>query len=152
VIAWLLVAGACMNQPATTAPPSETDRLLELVALAIQATNAEQKRDLEAVQALAYQAWPTNDNLLAWTIVRAFTASLPAALHEVRGDLQVLSNAREELTAGQRHLALVVLTQVEDRLRLGGQIIDLQRQIDSLTEIEASLNPPEGEHALEVQQ
>jgi hypothetical protein len=141
-----------MSQPATMVQRSEIDRLLELAALAIQAADAEQTRDLEAVQHLMYQAWPTYDNLLARTVVRAFSVSLPAALHEVRADLQVLSTAGEELTASQRHLALLILAQVEDRLRLGGQIIDLQQQIDSLTEIEASLKHRAAEDALEVQQ
>lgn len=122
------------------APADETSRLLRLTALVIGAASAEQRRDIERGQQARFDAAPSYDNLLGLSMVRAFTAALPADLKQTRSDLQALANGREELSENQRNLALMALIMVDDRLRMGGQIADLQRQIDSLMEIEASLN------------
>jgi len=134
----MLTAAGCAGQP----PPavSEAELLLELTGRVIQAGSAEQQRAIESARREAFEADPSPDTLLRLTLVRALTAALPAELEAVREDLLVLVDARAELTDSQRHLAKLALLLVDERLSLGMQIADLQRQIDSLTEIEASLN------------
>ena len=122
-----------------------TDALLDLTAEVVTAATPEARRAIERDLAEAFEAAPSHDNLLRLSLVRALTAALPAELESVRADLEVLANGREELTDGQRHLALLTLVLVEDRLTLGRQITELRNQIESLTEIEASLNPPPAE-------
>lgn len=134
----LLLLGACTTQPATVAQ-CETDRLLQLIGQAVEAETVAQQRAVMDTQRAQFEASPDHHNLLALALVRAFTAVLPAELQDVQADLQVLAAARVELSDSQRHLAMLALSMVDERLRLGGQIYQLQRQIDSLTEIEATL-------------
>ncbi len=133
----LLISGACANRPPS---PTETEALLQLTSQLIEASEPEQRRALTETQRLRYEADPSYANLLRLTLVRAFDAALAADLQEVRADLQVLAGSQGELVPEQRHIALLVLKMVDDRLRMGAQISNLQQQIDSLTEIEASLN------------
>lgn len=131
------------TRPATvvTAPSTdEATRLLRLTAKVIGTASTEDRRAIERTQQARFEAAPTYDNLLGLSMVRAFTSALPADLQQTRADLQALANGRAELSENQRNLALLTLILVDDRLRMGGQIADLQQQIDSLTEIEASLN------------
>jgi len=130
--------------PAEGPPPSEADVLLELTGRVMQASTAEQQRAIESARREAFETDPSPDNLLRLTLVRALTAALPAELEAVREDLVVLVDAQAELSDNQRHLAKLALLLVDERLSLGMQIADLQRQIDSLTEIEASLNSGSG--------
>lgn len=113
--------------------------LLALTSRMVEARTAEERRNIERAERRAFDAEPTYENMLRVAVVRAFGAALPADLMEAREDLRALANGRYELSPSQRHLALMVLLMVDERLQLGSQIIDLQRQIDSLTEIEATL-------------
>lgn len=126
-------------------PPAESDLpevfvLLDLATEVIESATPEQRRVLRETQRERYEADPSYDNLLRYTVVRAFSAALPSELQEVRSDLQAMANGREEFTDDQRRIALIALIMVDERLRLGEQILSLQKQIDRLTEIEASLN------------
>ncbi len=125
-----------------SAPPAETDALLDLTAKVVTAATPEARRAIERELQRQFESAPSDDNLLRLTVVRALTAALPAELELVRSDLQGLTNGREALSDAQRHLALLTLVIVENRLTLGHQISELKNQIESLTEIEASLNPP----------
>jgi hypothetical protein len=118
---------------------NETESLLVLINEVIESSSAEQRRGIEDAERNRFDTTPTYDNMLRLAMVRAFGAALPSELMETREDLQALANGRHELSEYQRHLALMVLVMVDQRLQMGGQIINLQRQIDSLAEIEASL-------------
>lgn len=142
----LLVVGAC----ATTPPEiDKTDALLSLINRVMEASSAEERRGVEQSERSRFENVPTYDNMLRLALVRAFSAALPAELMETRNDLQALADGRRELTDNQRYLARMALIMVDQRLQMGAQITDLQRQIDSLTAIEASLKdndvnrPPE---------
>ena len=131
----------CTSACTTTPPPvDQTDSLLGLVTQVIESSSAEERRGIEESERARFDATPTYDNLLRVAMVRAFSAALPSELMETRNDLHALANGRRELTDNQRKLALMVLIMVDQRLQMGTQISDLQRQIDSLTAIEASLN------------
>jgi hypothetical protein len=132
---------------------SESDGLLLLAAQVIEAESAEARRGIEALERQRFDADPTRDNLLRLAVVRAMTATQPAELAALRRDLRDLSSPENALPEHQRHVTLVTLRLVEERLslleerrrlaeerqRLGEQISELQEQIDLLTEIEASL-------------
>jgi hypothetical protein len=133
----LLVSGCATTEPT---PVDQTEILLGLVSRVIESSSAEERRGIEADERARFDAVPTYDNMLRLAMVRAFSAALPSELMETRNDLQALANGRRELTDHQRRLALMVLIMVDQRLQMGTQITDLQRQIDSLTAIEASLN------------
>lgn len=134
--------GACT---ATPPPPVETETeteaesLLALVARVIDSKSAEQRRRIEEAERGRFEGAPTYDNLLRLTMVRAFAAALPSELKEARADLRALAEGRLELSKYQRDVAQMALIMVDQRLQMGAQIADLQQQIDSLTEIEASL-------------
>lgn len=117
----------------------ETSNLLALTTQVIEARSAEERRGIETTERARFDATPTYDNLLRLALVRSLSGALPSELQETRADLQALANGRQELTANQRRLALLALIMVDERLRMGEQITNLQRQIDSLTEIEATL-------------
>lgn len=134
----VLILAACTTQPIPDRP-SESDRLLRLVIQSLEASSAEERRDITDSLRARLQAAPNHDNLLALTLVQAFTARLPSELQELRADLQVLSVGYVELTDSQRYLAKIALAMVEERLQLGAQLMQLQQKIDSLTEIESSL-------------
>lgn len=127
-----------------SAPPAvtsdETARLLKLTAEVINAPTPEQRKVIEAGQLARYQAASNYDNLLGLTMVRALIAASPEDLQAVRSDLQALSNGGAGLSASQRNLALLTLVMVDERLRIGNRITELENQIDSLTKIEESLN------------
>ncbi len=153
--AFALVVGvsACAVKPEPVPEPetpTAAESLLELVAHAIASTSAEQRRSIEKAEKARFQQTPTYDNLLRLTMVRAFSAALPSELMETRADLQVLANGQHELSPYQRYVALMALIMVDQRLQMGNQIADLQRQIDSLTEIEASLKDNDVNTAPEV--
>jgi hypothetical protein len=135
-------AGA--SAPEITAGHSETELLLDLTGRVMQARSAEEQRSIESAWREAVATDPSADNQLRLTLVRALTAALPTELEAVRQDLLELIDARAELTDNQRHFAELALLLVDERLSLGMQIADLQRQIESLTEIEASLNTGAG--------
>jgi hypothetical protein len=146
VLGLALVLGGC----ATTPPEiDKTGELLDLIAQVIESTSAEERRGIEEDERARFESVPTYDNMLRLALVRAFSAALPAELMETRTDLEALANGRQELNENQRYLALMALIMVDQRLQMGTQITDLQRQIDSLTAIEASLKdndvnrPPE---------
>lgn len=126
---------------------AETDALLDLTAEVMTADTPEARQAIERNLEHRFEAVPSHGNLLRLSLVRALTAALPAELESVRADLQGLANGPEALSDGQRHLALLTLVIVEERLTLGHQIAELKNQIESLTEIEASLNPPPAERA-----
>lgn len=127
-----------------TAPSArnETDALLDLTAEVMAADTPRAQRAIEGELERRFETEPSHANLLRLSMARALTARLPAELKTVRADLQTLANGDAALTDGQRQLARLTLTMVEERLTLGNQITELRRQIESLTEIEASLNPP----------
>ena len=135
-----MLCGACATKPP---PIDHAERLLSLVTQVIESSSAEERRGIEAAERARFEAQPTYDNMLRVAMVRAFSAALPAELADTRNDLHALANGRQELTENQRHLALIALMMVDQRLQMGTQISDLQRQIDSLTAIEASLNKVE---------
>jgi hypothetical protein len=126
--------------PPLPAGLSATERLLHLIGLVLRTADEQQRRNLETPLRLRFQANPSHDNLLAWTVVRAYITTEPDDLRKIRTDLQVLSASRDGLSDSQRHLAVAVLTMVDGRLRLGDQIASLESQIESLTEIEDSLS------------
>jgi hypothetical protein len=132
-----LLVSACV-----TTPPEidQTESVLALISEVIESSSAEKRRGIETTERERFDMVPTYDNMLRLAMVRAFSAALPAELMETRSDLQALANGRHELSEGQRHLALMVLIMVDQRLQMGNQITNLQKQIDSLTEIEESLN------------
>lgn len=134
----MLLLAACTTQPIVTTEP-ESDRLLRLIIQSIEASSVEERHHVTESVRARFEAEPNYNNLLALTLVRAFTAGLPAELQELRADLQVLSIGTVELTASQRHLAKIALALVDERLQLGAQLMQLQQKIDSLTEIESSL-------------
>lgn len=135
----LLLTSACVAEP--PAPPrDEAQELLILITRLIESRTPEERRSIEEAERARFEDDPSYDNLLRLAMVRAFGGALPAELIETRNDLQALANGRHELSANQRRLALMVLIMVDQRLQMGNQIVDLQRQIDSLTAIEASLN------------
>lgn len=169
LLAVMLTATGCVSRPAAEAPggpgsvppaeaepepavastevppaPSETELLLDLTGRVMQARSAAEQRAIESTWREAVAMDPSADNQLRLTLVRALTAALPAELEAVRQDLLELVDARSELTENQRHFAELALLLVDERLSLGMQIADLQRQIESLTEIEASLNTGAG--------
>lgn len=121
-------------------PTDETARLLKLTSEVINASTVEQRRSIEAGQLARYRAASNYDNLLGLAMVRALIATTPEDLQTVRSDLQALSNGGAGLTASQRNLALLTLVMVDERLRIGNRITELESQIDSLTKIEESLN------------
>jgi hypothetical protein len=139
--AWLLALVFSVSACTTPAPTVDhTDVLLGLVTRVIESSSAEERRGIEEHERARFGAVPTYDNMLRVAMVRAFSAALPSELMETRNDLHALANGHHELTDNQRQLALMVLIMVDQRLQMGTQITDLQRQIDSLTAIEASLN------------
>lgn len=117
--------------------------LLDLVAQVIESDTPEARRAIEQAERARYEADPTANNRLRLAIVRAYGATLPADLHQTRKSLEALADADDELDDHQRQMVLVALTMVDERLQLGEQILSLQQQIDSLTEIEASMNHQE---------
>ena len=137
------------SAPATTeaAPQAGVDALLALTAEVMNADTAEARRTIERDLQRRFEATPSHDNRLRLSLVRALTAAGPEELESARTDLQALADGSGALSDGQRRLALLTLAMVEERLVLRHQIADLQRQIESLTEIEASLNPPPAERA-----
>lgn len=139
-------AAAPAAEPAAeiTPAPSETDLLLDLTGRVMQADSAEEQRAIESAWREAVATDPGPDNRLRLTLVRALTAALPAELQAVQRDLRELVDSHAGLSDNQRHFAELALLLVEERLSLSMQIADLQRQIESLTEIEASLNPGTG--------
>ncbi len=139
-LAVMLLLGGCASRPPE---PTPTESLLELASRVILATTVEERRSIEAAERRSFDAEPSHDNLMRLTVVRAFGAALPADLMEARADLQALANGRHELAPSQRQLAQLLLVMVDERLRMGSQITDLQKQIDSLTEIETTLNHSE---------
>ncbi len=142
--------GGSATETATRTPADAPIRsLLELVARVIGSTSAEQRRQIQEEETTRFQETPTSANLLRLTLVRAFTAALPSELMESRTDLQSLATGHQPLSDSQRYLALMALKLVDQRLQMGSQIADLQRQIDSLTEIEASLKDNDVEAAPE---
>lgn len=114
--------------------------MLLLTSEFIETPEPERRRALIEAQRDHYEADPSYSNLLGLTLLRALDASRPADLLEVRTDLQVLAGIQGELVPEQRHLALLMLRMVDERLRVASEIGDLRQQIDSLTEIEASLD------------
>lgn len=137
VVVVLTLGSACAVRPE---PPRPAEPLLQLAAEVIEARTPEARRAISERQRLRFEADPTPDNRLRLTLVRAFGAALAPELQEVRADLQALADGEQALSDEQRQLALIALVMVDERLRLGSQISTLQRQLDSLTEIEASLN------------
>ncbi|MFW6094664.1 MAG: hypothetical protein ACODAC_11875 [Pseudomonadota bacterium] len=133
-----LLITACASEPPSP-PRSPTAPLLSLSSRMIQAASVEERRALETRARKALETEPSPYNRLRMALVRAFGAALPADLREARAELESLVHAGYGLTPGQRHVAIMVLTMVDDRLRLGAQVTELQKQIDSLTEIEATL-------------
>lgn len=145
----LLWLGACTaTSPAR--PEDQTAELLTLVTQVIESSSPEQRRGIEQAQRRRFDAEGTYNNLLRLTLVRAFSAALPSELKQTRADLQALANGRDEINDNHRRLALMVLIMVDQRLQMGAQITDLQQQIDSLTEIEASLNDNDVNGATEL--
>ena len=131
--------GACAGTPA--APQvTEAERLLVLVGRVVEAASAEQRRSLEKAERERVARAPSEGNRLRLAMVRAFSAALPSDLMQAHADLRALAGEAQGLSDDQRRLALMALVMVEDRLQMGAQIIELQQKIDSLTEIEASLN------------
>jgi len=164
LLALMLTTAGCASRPASEPPaeaepapsaaaessagitpaPSETDLLLDLTDRVMQARSAAEQRTIESAWHEAVETDPSPDNRLRLTLVRALTAALPAELEAVRRDLLELIDRPAELSDNQRHFAELALLLVDERLSLSLQIADLQRQIESLTEIEASLNPGTG--------
>lgn len=99
----------------------------------------DERRGIETDERTRFEAVPTYENMLRLALVRAYSAALPAELMDTREDLEALADGRRKLSDSQRDLALLALVMVDQRLQMGSQITDLQRQIDSLTAIEASL-------------
>lgn len=126
-----------------------TEDLLALVSQVIESSSPEARRSLEAAERARFERSPTTRNRLRVALVRAYSAALPAELMKTRGDLYALASGDYEVSEQQRYLALMALVMVDQRLQMGTQITDLQQQIDSLTEIEASLNSNDAERVVE---
>lgn len=126
-------------RPAAFCPPCEAEVLLNLTGKVVASATPEQRQQIEQAEQSRFDTDPSYDNLLRLTLVRAYGAALPAELESTRDDLEILANGRHELTLAQRQLAMLALLMIDQRLEMGAQIADLRHQIDSLTEIEASL-------------